>query len=104
MYEGPDADLGAYRDRRTYRASLGDDVDDAADGVVAVKHGAAVATRNFNAFDRIARNGREVHALHVDVIDPAPIDKKQGIGSGEGAKASQVDAGSDAVHAAVQAR
>ena len=103
LVERSDAGFGADCDRRAADAVLQDDVDDAADRIVAVQHRAAVAARDFNALDRIARNGREIHALDVDVIDPASIDEEQGIGGGERAKTTEVDGGLRAIDAAKQA-
>ena len=44
------------RVRRQADASLGHDVDDAADRAVAVQHGAAVAARDLDAIDAVARD------------------------------------------------
>ena len=34
---------------------------------------------DFNALDQIARNGREIDAGHVDVVEPSAVDEHQGI-------------------------
>ena len=102
LVERADAGLGADRDRWAADAVLQDDIDDAADRVVAVEHRAAVAAGDFDALDRIARNGREIDAGHVDVVEPASVDEDQGIGGGERAEAAEVDRGLGAVDAAKQ--
>src|SRR5258708_20988650 len=65
LVEGAGAAFEAHRNRRTRGAGLGDDVDDASDGVIAIEHGATVAARNFTRLARITRNRRKIH--------PAPI-------------------------------
>ena len=51
MIERADAGFAADRDRRTADAVLQHDVDDAADGIVAVQNRAAVAAGDFDALD-----------------------------------------------------
>src|SRR6266702_5938270 len=101
LVEGADTCLAADRDRRAADTILQDDVDDAADGVVAVQHRAAVAAGDFDAFDRIAWNGRKIDPSHIDVVEPAAVDEHQTIRGREGAESAEVDAGLQAVDAAI---
>ena len=75
LIERADAGLAADRDRRAADAVLQDDVDDAADRVVAVQHRAAVAAGDLDALDRLQRDGRKIDAGHVDVVEPAAVDR-----------------------------
>jgi hypothetical protein len=71
LVEGADICLAADRNRRATDAVFQDDIDGAADRIIAVQHRAAVAAGDFNAFDRIARNGRKIDPRQVDVVEPA---------------------------------
>src|SRR5207244_3884978 len=98
------AGFAANRDRRTADAALGDDIDDAADGIVAVEHRAAVAAYDLDALNRIERDGRQIDLRHVDVVEPPAVDQYQRIGKGEGAEAAQIDGSLHAVDGAAKQR
>ena len=51
----------------------------------------------------VTGKGGEVHALQIDVVDPASVDQDQRIGGRERAEAADVDGGPSAVDAAKQA-
>ena len=104
LVEGADAGLAANRHRRAADPALGDDVDHAADGIVAIEHRAAVAARDLDALDRVERDGRQIDLRHVDVVQPAAVDQDQGVGGGEGAEAAQVDGGLRAIHGTSEQR
>ncbi len=88
---------------RLRHAGLGDDVDDAADGAVAVQHRAAVAAGDFDALDAVARDRAEIDAGEIDVGQPAPVEQHQRVGDRRRAEAAQVDRGAGAVLAAGRA-
>src|SRR5258708_36427962 len=100
--EGANAGFAADRDRRAADAGLGDDIDDAADRVVAIEHRATVAARDLYTLDRIERNGRQIDAGQVDVIHAAAVDQDQRIGGGKRAKPPHVDRGAYAVYASLK--
>ena len=58
-------------------AGLGDDVDDAADRAVAVEHRAAVAAGDLDALDALARDGAEIDAGEIEIVEPAAVDQDQ---------------------------
>ncbi len=95
-------DAGDARRRRQVGTGLGDDVDDAAHRAVAVEHAAAVAARDLDVVDAFARNGAQVDALEIDIVDAPSIDQHQRIGGGGGPEAAHVDGGLCSVHAAEQ--
>ena len=104
LVEGADAAFGADRDRRSADAGLGDDVDDAADRVVAIEHGAAVASGNLDSLDRIARKGRKIDTGHIDVVESPAVDEHEAVGGGERTESAKIDGGPHAVHATEQRR
>src|SRR6185503_1765231 len=61
------------RGGRHIGAGLGHDVDNAADGAVAIKDCAGVAPRYLDAFDAVERYGGKVEALQIEVIEPPAI-------------------------------
>ena len=91
------------RGRRQSHAGLGDDVDDTTDRAAAVKDGAAVAARNFDALDAVLRNGAQIDAEQIDIVQPAAIEQKQRVGRCRRAEATQVDDRRGAVIAACRA-
>src|SRR4029450_10734610 len=82
---------------------LQNDVDDAADSVVAIEHRAAVAAGDLDSLDRIERDGRKIDLRHVDVVQSPSVNQDERIGGGEGSKSAEVDAGLRAVDATKQA-
>ena len=76
VVERAEARLHARR-RRQVDAVLGDDVDDAADRAVAVEHRAGIAAGDLDALDAVLRDGAEIDAGHVDVVEPAAVDQHQ---------------------------
>ena len=95
--------FAADRDRRASDTVLQNDVDDAADGVVAIEHRAAVAAGDLDSLDRIERDGRKIDLRHVDVVQSPSVNQDERIGGGEGSKSAEVDAGLRAVDATKQA-
>jgi hypothetical protein len=87
---------GGDGDRRARAAGLvGDDVDDAAAGAVAVEHGAGAAD-DLDALDALERHRRPADGAHVDGVEALAVDEDQGIAGGGVAEAAQVDGGIDA--------
>jgi len=84
--------------------SLQHDIDDAADRVVAVRTAPLLPRVISMRSNRVAWNGGKVHALYVDVIEPASIDEEEGIGGRERAEATKVDAGPSRRAAAPESR
>src|SRR5258707_8723068 len=80
LVEGAGAAFGADRDRRSADAGLGDDVDYAANRVVAIEHRAAVDSGNLDSHDRIARNGRKIETSNIDVVNPPAHDTHYTVG------------------------
>ena len=89
--------------RRLRHAGLGDDIDDAADGAVAVKHRAAVAAGDFDALDAVARDRAEIDAGEIDVGQPASVEQNERVGDRCRAETAQVDRRAGAVLAAGRA-
>ncbi len=102
--ERAETGLDARGHRRTTDAIFGDDVDHAADRVVAVEHRAGIAARDLDPLDGIERDGGEIHLRHVDVVQPPAVDQHQRVGGGKGAEAAQVHAGLGADLAAIERR
>ncbi|MCZ7642572.1 MAG: hypothetical protein M5U33_07440 [Pseudorhodoplanes sp.] len=82
--------------------ALGDDVDHATDRAVAIEHDAAVAARDLDALDALARDRGEIETDHVEVVDPAAVDQKQRVGRRRRAEAAHVDGSARAIDAAEQ--
>lgn len=84
-------------------AVLGDDVDHAADGAVAVKHRAAIAAGDFNVVDAIARNQTEIKPGQIGIVKTPPVYQHQDVRRRRDAEPAHVDSRAGAVDAAVKA-
>ena len=98
---GPQRHVGAGP-CRLLRGPFGDDVDDAADGAVAVQHAAGVAADDFDALDAVDGNVGVIDGRQVDVVEPPPVEQDQGVLLADGAETAHVDGGPGAAGAAEQ--
>src|SRR6185295_11437661 len=70
---------------------LSDDIDDAGDGVIAIKHRAAAAN-DLNAFNGAQWHLHEIRPRHIDVVDLTAVHQHQHVSAGRVAKAADIDA------------
>src|SRR5262249_30371125 len=95
---GPESSIDASRNRFA-DSILRHDVDDAADRTIAIEHDTAVAARDFDTLDALARDGGEVDADKVEIRDPPPVDQNERVGRRGRTKPTHVDHAAGAIHA-----